>query len=81
VVSKKKLRSEIEKVKIRDIKSLRFSKYEDAWGKVRSELEREVLGAKTDHISELHKEYLMMFYTALDWRSMNSNIQFNFAVE
>lgn len=32
-------------------------------------------------IPDTNKEYLMKFYTALDWRSIKSNIQFNVAWE
>lgn len=76
VVSKKKLKSEIEKVKIRDIEMLWSSKYEDAWGEIRSDLEGSILSATNGKIPDTHKEYLMKFYTALDWRSIKSNMQF-----
>lgn len=75
-VSKKKLKSEIEKVKIRDIEMMWSSKYEDAWGEVRSDLEGSIISATNGKISDTHKEYLMKFYTALDWRSIKSNMQF-----
>lgn len=81
VVSKKKLKSEIDKVKIRDIETMWSSKYEDAWGIIRSELEHSILNATEGKIPDTHKEYLMKFYTALDWRSIKSNVQFNDAWE
>ena len=81
VVSKKKLKAEIEKVKIRDIEELWSIKYEDAWGTVRSELENSIFNSADGIISNANKEYLMKFYTALDWRSIKSNIQFNDAWE
>lgn len=77
VVSKKKLKSEIDKVKIRDIEALWSSKYEDAWGDIRSKLENAIMNSTDGVIPDTHKEYLMKFYTALDWRSIKSNIQFN----
>ena len=81
VVSKKKLKAEIEKVKIRDIEELWSLKYEDAWGTVRSELENSIFNSADRIISNANKEYLMKFYTSLDWRSIKSNIQFNDAWE
>lgn len=81
VVSKKKLKSEIDQVKIRDIEMLWCSKYEDAWGGIRSELEKAIMNSTNGMIPDINKEYLMKFYTALDWRSIKSNIQFNDAWE
>lgn len=76
-VSKKRIKAQIEDVKIRDIESLWSSKYEDAWGQIRDELITKVTSAATVCIPAFQKEYLMKFYTALDWRSIKSNIQFN----
>ncbi|MGF7003422.1 hypothetical protein M2149_001823 [Lachnospiraceae bacterium PFB1-21] len=81
VASKKRLKSEIDKVKIREIETLWSSKYEDAWGTVRSELEEAIMNSPDGIIPDTNKEYLMKFYTALDWRSIKSNIQFNDAWE
>lgn len=81
IVSKKKLKSEIDKVKIRDIEALWSSKYEDAWGTIRSELVNSIMNSSDGIIPDTHKEYLMKFYTALDWRSIKSNLQFNDAWE
>ena len=58
VVSKKKLKAEIEKVKIRDIEELWPLKYEDAWGTVRSELENSIFNSADGIISNVNKEYL-----------------------
>ena len=79
VVSKKKLKAEIEKVKIRDIEELWSSKYEDAWRTVRSELENSIFNSMDGVIPNANKEFLMKFYTALDWRSIKSNKQFDAA--
>lgn len=76
-VSKKRIKAQIDDVKIRDIESLWSSKYEDNWGQIRDELIKKVTSATIDYIPEFHKEYLMKFYTALDWRSIKSNIQFD----
>lgn len=76
-VSKKRIKAQIEDVKIRDIESLWSSKYEDAWGQIRDELITKVTSAATVCIPAFQKEYLMKFYTALDWKSIKSNIQFN----
>ena len=62
--SKKKLKAEIEKVKIRDIEELWSLKYEDAWGTVRSELENSIFNSADRIISNANKEYLMKFYTS-----------------
>lgn len=77
VVSKKKIKSEIDKVKIRDIEEGWSTKYEIQWGKVRSELESRVLNSLDGTIPGVYKEYLMKFYVALDWRSIKSNSVFN----
>lgn len=77
VESKKKLKSEIDKVKIRDIEKLWSMKYETQWEKVRSELESRILNSSNGIITSVNKEYLMKFYTALDWRSIKSNSTFN----
>lgn len=77
VVSKKKLKSEIDEVKIRDIETLWSLKYEDTWGMIRSKLESLIMMASNDGIPNTYKDYLMKFYTALDWRSIKSNAQFN----
>lgn len=76
-VSKKSIKAQIKDVKIRDIESLWASKYEDAWGQIRDELISKVTSATAVCIPAFQKEYLMKFYTALDWRSIKSNIQFN----
>ena len=77
VVSKKKLKSEIDKVKIRDIEELWSMKYETQWVKVRSKLEDRISNSSDGTIECANKEYLMKFYTALDWRSIKSNNAFN----
>lgn len=76
VVSKKKLKSKIDSVKIRDIEENWSLKYENDWKCIRDELENLIFESDGGKIRGAHKEYLMKFYTALDWRSFKSNIQF-----
>lgn len=77
VVSKKKIKSKIDKVKIRDIEEQWSTKYEARWGTVRLELENRILNSSNGTIPGVYIEYLMKFYTALDWRSIKSNSVFN----
>lgn len=75
-VSKKRIKAEIEKVKIKDIETQWNLKYENEWAIVRDELIEKINNATTDHIIEIHRDYLMRFYTILDWRSIESNKYF-----
>lgn len=77
IVSKKKLKSEIDKVKIQDIERLWSSEYENKWRNVLLDLERIIMNSSDEVIPATNKEYLMKFYTALDWRSIKSNSHFN----
>ncbi len=76
IVSKKSLKRDIEKIKIKDIESNWSLKYENKWGEVVSRIEHEVLETKNDNIKSFEREFITMFYTALDWRGFNSNQQF-----
>ena len=76
-ISKKKIESEIDKIKIRDIEENWSVKYENKWNVVRKQIEKIILSAQRDSVPAFQKDYLMKFYTALDWRSIKSNIQFN----
>lgn len=75
-VSKKSLRREIEKVKIKDIESNWSEKYENTWSKQVSIIEQNILNATGDSVPEFDRDYIMKFFTALDWRGFNSNAQF-----
>lgn len=75
-VSKKALRRDIEKIKIKDIESNWSAKYENNWNTVVADLESAILTAKSKNIVAIHKDFLMKFFVALDWRSIQSNIEF-----
>lgn len=76
LVSKKALKSEIEKIKVKDIESNWSAKYKNKWGIVVTELESIILTSKSKSMTAIHKEYLMKFFIALDWRSIQSNDEF-----
>lgn len=75
-VNKKKIKREIEKIKIKDIESNWATKYESKWDTVVNDLEAAILTDKSNSITAKHKDYLMKFYVALDWRSFQSNDAF-----
>lgn len=79
-VSKKRLLSEILKVKIKDIEANWSSKYENGWAMQVAVIEQCILNATTDSVQTFDREYIMKFFTALDWRGFNSNAQFEKAV-
>lgn len=76
-VSKKKLRHDIDSVKIRDIEALWSIKYENGWNEMKKRIESEILKASSDIIPAFDREYLMKFYTAMDWRGFKFNNQLN----
>ena len=76
LVKKKELKREIEKIKVRDIEAHWAQKYENKWNGVLLELESCILAAQTATRTAIHKEYLMKFFVALDWRSLQSNQEF-----
>lgn len=67
-VNKKSVRKEIEKVKIRGIEVKWSTKYENMWGDEVRKIEMIVLSATQEEITCFDREYLMCFFTALDWR-------------
>lgn len=75
-VSKKSVKREIEKIKIKDIESNWSTKYENRWVSEVSSIEAAVLSAPNGSIQAFNQEYLMKFFTALDWRGFKSNQQF-----
>lgn len=75
-VSKKKIKDAIDQVKIRDIESAWSAQYENKWPEVRKEIEGNVLKAKGGDIPEFQKNFLMRFYTSMDWRGFAGNQQF-----
>lgn len=80
-VSKKALRRDIEKIKIKDIESNWSAKYENNWNTVVADLESAILTAKSKNIVAIHKDFLMKFFVALDWRSIQSNNEFQKAFQ
>lgn len=81
LVSKKTLKREIEKVKIKDIETKWSVKYENQWDSVVKDIEKNVLSAMTESIPAFHKDYLMKFFVALNWRGFQSNQQFENALK
>lgn len=76
IASKKAIRREIDKIKIKDIERNWSIKYEEKWNSVVNDLESIVLTSKEEKVNAVHKEYLMKFFVALDWRSIQSNDEF-----
>ena len=76
LVSKKSLRSEIEKIKIKDIESNWAVKYEDKWASVVDDIQKNILNETVESVPAFHKDYLMKFFVALNWRGFQSNQQF-----
>ena len=79
-VSKKRIRNDIEQVKIKDIEANWSSKYENGWASQVQTIEDKVLKSTTNAVDAFDKEYLMKFFVALDWRGFKSNDQFENAV-
>lgn len=75
-VRKKQIRHEIEQVKIKDIEANWSTKYENAWSAQVAVIEDKILNATADSIPAFDREYIMKFFTALDWRGFTSNAQF-----
>lgn len=75
-VSKKRIKNDIEQIKIKDIESNWSVKYENVWNQVIAKIEAAVLSAPNGSIPAFDREYLMRFYTALDWRGFSSNQNF-----
>lgn len=76
LVSKKSIKREIEKIKIKDVEANWSTKYENNWALEVTKIETAVLLAPNDSIPVFDQEYLMKFFTALDWRGFRSNQHF-----
>ncbi|PIC80704.1 hypothetical protein CSV75_02615 [Sporosarcina sp. P18a] len=76
LVSKKSIKREIEKKKIKDIETNWSTKYENNWASEVTKIEAAVLHAPNGSIPMFDLEYLMKFFTALDWRGFRSNHYF-----
>lgn len=81
LVSKKSIKREIEKVKIRDIEINWSIKYENQWDSAVKEIENNVLHTTSECIPAFQKDFLMKFFVALNWRGFQSNKQFEEALE
>lgn len=75
-LSKKAIKREIEKIKVKYIESKWSTKYENKWNTVVTDLESIILTLKSKSMTAIHKDYLMRFFVALDWRSIQSNDEF-----
>lgn len=75
-VKKKTIQSEIRKVKIKDIEANWSEKYESRWSAQVSVIEQRIRDATTDVIPAFDCEYIMKFFTALDWRGFSSYAPF-----
>lgn len=75
-VNKKRIRREIEHVKIKDIEANWSAKYENTWSTHVSIIEEKILNTTAKSIPAFDREYIMKFFTALDWRGFTSNTQF-----
>lgn len=80
LVSKRHIQSEIEKVKIKDIEANWSTKYENGWASQVLIIEDKILNTCSHSIDAFDREYIMKFFTALDWRGFISNVQFENAV-
>lgn len=56
LVSKKAIKREIEKIKIKDIESNWSTKYENEWNKVIHDLETTIFSSKLESIPAIHKD-------------------------
>lgn len=75
-VSKKGIRREIEKAKIKDIEANWSLKYENKWAGQVASIEEKILRTSKSSIPVFDFEFIMKFFTALDWRGFYSNEQF-----
>ncbi len=71
-VSKRKLKNQIDQIKIQDVESLWSEKYESKWNAVRGIIEQKVASGATT-VPKFYFGYIMKFFVALDWRSTISN--------
>jgi len=76
LASKKKLKHDISQVKIRDIEANWSHKYENHWHAKIKLIENAVNYCESGSIPAFDQDYLMRFYTALDWRGFSSSKYF-----
>lgn len=73
---KKRIHSDISKIKIKDIEVNWSTKYENSWNQEIKKIEQAVLSHPDGTIAAFDKDYLMRFFVALDWRGFQSNNKF-----
>ncbi len=76
IAAKKPIKAAIDQVKIRDIETTWSTKYENRWQAIREEIENKVLFVKNCEVPEFQKDFLMRFYTSMDWRGFATNLLF-----
>lgn len=74
--SKKSIKDKIKNVKIKDIETNWNVKYENKWNSVVEDIEKNILSTTSKYVPSFHKDYLMRFFVALNWRGFQSNKQF-----
>lgn len=72
-VSKKDIKAKIKQLKILEIEEKWSTKFENRWNEVVEKIEDSFLANSCSYIQEFEKDYLVGFYTALDWRGFVSN--------
>ncbi len=77
IAAKKPIKKDIDGKKIRDIETTWSTKYENCWPAVREEIIKRVLQSGNGNIPEFQKNFLMRFYTSMDWRGFASDQLFS----
>lgn len=72
-VSKKRLKDKIEQVKIKDLEENWCTQYENKWKSIVSQISNTILSAPNGYLTAFERDFLMLFFTALDWRGFTSN--------
>ncbi len=75
-VRKKRIKNQIDQIKIQDVENLWSKKYESKWNTVREIIEQKVSSGATT-VLKFYFGYIMKFFVALDWRSIISNKEFS----
>lgn len=81
LAGKKALKKEIQKVKIKDIETNWSTKYENHWDSIVKEIEKNILTTSEKCLPSFHKDFIMKFFVALNWRGFQSNKQFENTLE
>ena len=80
-VSKKKIKHQIDQVKIKDIEANFSKKYENQWRGEVEKIKRFICELDGYAIKEFDKDYLNKFFTLLDWRGFSSSAYFEEALQ